>query len=191
MLFDGVTDAVECDKVVINDREIAFAAVSRLIAQGRRRIALITNDDFSVSRERAQGYREALAVHHIPDDGDLILSLPPGEDVEADIRRFLKGRFMDEVLCVNEICGVIGMGIAQELGFSVPNDIAFIGFTDGILSKYAKPSMTSIAQHGEEMGRIAAEMLISRIEGEPEEGDETFRTEFIESTIIHSESTLG
>ncbi len=191
VLFDRVSDAVECDKVVINDREIAYKAVTKLIAEGRKRIALIADHNFSVTHERAEGYKNALAAHHIGIDDDLILSLPDNGDNDEDIRRFFKERQIDAVLCVNEIFGVLGMGIAQELGFSVPKDISFIGFTDGILSKYSKPSMTTVAQHGELMGQTAAKMLIGRIEDEQDVEEEIYRTEIIEATIVNRESTIN
>ncbi|MGB5429860.1 substrate-binding domain-containing protein, partial [Eudoraea sp.] len=74
-----------------------------------------------------------------------------------------------------------------------PEDVAFIGFTDGILSKLATPSLTSVAQHGERMGKIAARMLIEKIERDDEKEfeEETFRTEVIEATLIERESTIN
>ena len=51
VLFDRVTNEIECDKVVINDKEAAFLAVNKFISNGRKKIALITTEDyFSVSR---------------------------------------------------------------------------------------------------------------------------------------------
>jgi LacI family transcriptional regulator len=81
------------------------------------------------------------------------------------------------------------MRIAQKLGYKIPEDISFIGFTDGILSKFSNPTLTSVAQHGERMGEIAAEMLIEKVESESDV--ETYRTEIIEPTIIERESTVN
>jgi len=64
------------------------------------------------------------------------------------------------------------------------------GFTDGLLSKHSIPSLSTIAQHGDRMGKIAAEMLINRVEKEMEiEREEFYRTEIINATIIEREST--
>ena len=75
----------------------------------------------------------------------------------------------------------------------IPEDICFIGFTDGILSKYANPRLTSVAQHGEKMGEVAAKMLIEKVEhaSEDEEEVETFRTEVIETILIERGSTIN
>jgi LacI family transcriptional regulator len=192
VLFDRVTDIIKCDKVIINDKQIAFKAVSKLIADHRKHIALITTDNyFNVSRFRGEGYQEALQAAGIKVDDNLILTLPYDEIDEDVIRRFFQKEKIDAVLCVNEIFAVLSMGIAQELGHRVPEDIAFIGFTDGLLSKYVRPSLTTVAQHGEMMGEIAAQMLIEKIENEPREEEEAYSTEVIEATIIERESTVN
>lgn len=100
---------------------------------------------------------------------------------------FFKNEKVDAVLCVNEIYAIHGMRIVQKMGMKIPDDIAFVGFTDGILSKFSNPTLTSVAQHGEKMGEIAAEMLIEKIESENEV--ETYRTEILEPTIMEREST--
>ncbi len=66
VLFDRITDEIACDKVVINDMEVAYMAVKKLIDDGRRGIALITTDDFfSVSKARENGYLKALEDHNL------------------------------------------------------------------------------------------------------------------------------
>ena len=108
---------------------------------------------------------------------------------ENAIKEFFDAQEVDAVLCVNEIFAVHSMRLVQSKGLKIPEDISFIGFTDGILSKYANPSLTSIAQHGQEMGEISAKMLIEKIESENEE--EIYRTEIIKSTLVERESTIN
>lgn len=191
VLFDRVTDEVNCDKVVINDEEVAHTAVMKLIAEGRKHIALVTTENyFNVSEERSKGYRRGLTEAGYQINENLILTLPYDDINEEMIKDFFKKEEIDAVLCVNEIFAVCCMGIAQKLGFSVPKEISFIGFTDGILSKNSSPSLTSIAQHGEKMGETAARMLIEKIENESDE-EETYQTEILEATIVERESTLN
>ena len=188
VLADRVTDEIECDKVIINDREIAYTAVKKLIDDGRKRIALITTENYlSVGNQRTNGYLDALKESNIEIDENLILKLPEMKMDELAIANFFDREKVDAVLCVWELYAIYGMRVAQEKGFKIPEDIAFIGFTDGLLSKYSNPSLTAIAQHGIKMGETAAEMLIEKIESEKEE--ETYRTEIIASTLIEREST--
>ncbi|MGB5204534.1 LacI family DNA-binding transcriptional regulator [Eudoraea sp.] len=194
VLFDRVTDEVICDKVVINDFEAAYMAVKKLIHDGRKRIALVTTESYlNVSEKRAQGYFQALKDHNLELDKSLILRLPYQFEDETMSETFFATTNMDAVLCVNEIFAVRSMRIAQKNGLRIPEDVAFIGFTDGILSKLATPALTSVAQHGERMGEIAARMLIEKIERDDEKEleEETFRTEVIEATLIERESTIN
>jgi LacI family transcriptional regulator len=50
----------------------------------------------------------------------------------------------------------------------VPEDLSIIGFTDGLISEYSSPSITTVAQHGFTMGKQAVELLIERIEKDSE-----------------------
>ena len=193
VLFDRVTDEVQCDKVVLNDEEIAYQATLKLLKDGRKRIALVTTESyFNVSEKRAEGYVRALEEYNIAVDQNLKLTLPFVGIDEDKIAAFFDSRRLDAVLCVNEIFAVHCMTIAQRKGFNVPEDISFIGFTDGLLSQYSNPTLTTVAQHGERMGEIAAQILIEKVETEFDEDEqETFRTEIVEATLIERGSTLN
>ena len=67
--------------------------------------------------------------------------------------------------------------------------MSFIGFTDGFLSQYAYPSLTVVAQHGQKMGEISAQMLIDKVESEAEE--ETYQTKILEPTLVVRDSTIN
>ncbi len=188
VLFDRVTDEITCDKVVINDKEGAYQAVTKFIEDGRKKIALITTDEYiSVSRDRTAGYKQALLDHDLEFDEELILKLPTMEIDENAIASFFNNTEVDAVLCVNEVFAIASMRYVKAKGHNIPDDISFIGFTDGILSKYANPGLTAVAQHGEEMGEIAAQMLIEKIEVEVEE--ETYVTKVLAPTLIERGST--
>jgi len=191
VLFDRVTDEIDCDKVLIDDEHAALVATERLIGSGKKRIALFTTESYlNVSAKREQGYRKALATNGLAVDEDLILRLPYQFEEENLSEGFFRTRKCDAVLCVNEIFAVRGMRLAQRMGYRIPEDISFIGFTDGLLSRYASPSLTSVAQHGERMGALAAEMLIEKVEREYDETDRrSYRTELIPSSLIEREST--
>ncbi len=191
VLFDRVTDAILCDKVIIDDEEAAYLAVKKLIEMGRRQIALVTTEGYlNVSAKRADGYFRALKEKGIPPDQSLVLQLPYQKEDEIKSEAFFRERTMDAVLCVNEIFAVKCMGIVQKLGKRVPDDIAFIGFTDGILSRLSTPTLTSVDQHGELMGETAARMLIDKIERDHDQPEEEhFETQVIPATLVEREST--
>lgn len=190
VLVDRITNEVDCDKVIIDDELGAYLATKKLIAQGRKKIALITTDDYlSVSKARTEGYKKALLESNMQVDEERILKLSSMEMDEKSIEDFFNRNKVDAVLCVNEIFTVFSMRLVQKKGLRIPDDISFIGFTDGLLSKYANPSLTVVAQHGEKMGEIAAQMLIDKVENENEE--ENYQTKILEPTLVVRDSTIN
>ncbi|WP_318343572.1 LacI family DNA-binding transcriptional regulator [Flagellimonas baculiformis] len=187
VLFDRITNEIDCDKVVIDDELGGYIATKKFIEQGKKKIAMITTGDYlSVSKARTMGYQKALSESSLGVNDDLVLKMPSMEMDENRIKEFLETQKPDAVLCVNEIFAVYSMRLVQKSGLKIPEDISFIGFTDGVLSKYANPSLTVVAQHGEKMGEVSAKMLIDKIESEEEE--ETYQTKILEPTLVIRES---
>lgn len=196
VMFDRVVDEINCDKVIINDLKSSKNAVSELLSNGCKNVAIITTKDYvSVGKLRTQGYLEALEDFGITPDSNLILKVDDelvSEDHLESLENEIKGLFknnsnIDGVFAVNELYAIIAMKVARNLGMNIPEDIQFIGFTDGVLSKHATPSLTTVSQHGQEMGEKAAELLIDNLEREDEE--DYFRTVVIETNLVEREST--
>lgn len=193
VLFDRVTSEVICDKVIIDDKSAAYDAVQTLILSGKRKIALVTTEDYvSVGKLRTDGYSKALLDNDIVVDEKLILRIQDEDDYETAIRNFLKDISIDAILAVNELYAVTVIKEAHKAGIEVPKALSVIAFTDGIISKYSTPTITTVNQNGFRMGQKAAKMLIDRLETEEEaegEYEELYRTEVIETHLIEREST--
>lgn len=189
VMFDRVTSDILCDKVIIDDKAAAYDAVQSLIQSGHKRIALVTTVDYvSVGKLRTDGYTKALLDNDLPFDENLILKVEDIENCEPKISKFIEKFKPDAVFAVNELFAVISIKAANKLGFRVPEDISVIAFTDGIISMYSTPTITTVSQDGIKMGRKAAMMLIDRLESDDED-DEHYRTEVIETHLIEREST--
>jgi len=119
---------------------------------------------------------------------DELLSEDHLDSLENEIEQlFKKNKKIDGVFAVNELYAIMAMKVARKMGMKIPDDIQFIGFTDGVLSKHATPSLTTVSQHGQEMGEKAADLLIDKLEHE--EDEEHFQTVIIETNLIEREST--
>ncbi|KSA13287.1 LacI family transcriptional regulator [Maribacter sp. 6B07] len=191
VLFDRITTEIDCDKVILNDFEAAGDSVTHFVKAGAVKIALITTEKyFNVSESRKEGYLAALKLNNIALDDRLILTLPHDRDNTNLITEFFQNNDVDAVLCVNEIFAIQCMSVIQHLGYTVPDDISIIGFTDGILSRYSSPQLSTVAQHGEKMGELAAKLLIQRMES-VELVEEPFKTEVINATLVKRGSTIN
>ncbi|WJS96116.1 LacI family transcriptional regulator [Flavobacterium johnsoniae] len=193
VMFDRVTNDILCDKVIIDDKAAAYEAVQSLIDNGRKKIALVTTVDYvSVGKLRTDGYEKALLDNGITFNEDLIIKIEDVDTCEITISELLHARAFDAVFAVNELFAVTIIKTASKMGLKVPEDLAVIAFTDGIISKYSTPSITTVSQSGEKMGNKAAKMLIERLEAEEdddEEHTENYTTEVIETHLIKREST--
>lgn len=168
VLFDRVVDEILCDKVVVDDVGAGYKATKHLLDNGRKKIALITTPNHvNVGALRRQGYEKALIENYINTDANLIVEIDETKNVKEQIKKVFE-QDIDGVFAVNEIYAANAMRLVKELGLAIPKDISIIGFTDGLISEYSSPSITTIAQHGFTMGKQAVELLIKRIENELE-----------------------
>jgi len=189
VMFDRVTNDILCDKVIIDDNLAAYEAVQNLINKGFKKIALITTVDYvSVGKLRTEGYMKALRTNDIKVDENLIVKIEDIDNCSDQIENLISNNEIDAVFAVNELFAVTAIKAAKNIGIKVPEDLAIIGFTDGIISKYSSPSITTVSQNGIKMGGKAAKMLIERLESEEEE-EEHYKTEVIETHLVIREST--
>lgn len=188
VMFDRVTNDILCDKVIIDDNLAAYNAVHDLINNDYKKIGLITTVDYvSVGKLRTDGYLKALKNNDIKIDENLIIKIEDIENCTEPIEELIANQKPEAIFAVNELFAVTAIKAAKKLNIKVPEDLAVIGFTDGIISTYSSPSITTVSQNGIKMGNKAAQMLIERLESEDEE--EHYKTEVIETHLVQREST--
>lgn len=196
VMFDRVVKEVACDKVMVDDVQGARKAVMRLLENNCKRIGIITTEDHvSVGRLRTTGYMNALAVNNVPLDESLILKLGDEmnnddslDPLEKEIRGFLTSNTdIDGIFAVNEKYALMAIKVATKLGKSIPNDLQVIGFTDGVLSKYSIPGLSTVSQHGRELGETAVSLLIQRLE--EDNFEPPYENVVVETELIEREST--
>ena len=154
-----------------------------------------TRDHVSVGNLRTVGYMNALALKGIALNEDYILKLDDELDndenidqLQEEVSKFLRDNpELDGLLSVNEKFALMAMKMAPLFGKSIPEQLKVIGFTDGVLSKYANPGLTTVSQHGRELGEQAAAMLIDRLE--EDEFEIPYQHVVIETELIERGST--
>ncbi len=188
VMFDRIVDEIECDKVIVDDAYGAYNATNHLIRSGCKKIALLTTVDYvSVGNLRTLGYKNAISDAGMQVNNELIIKIENIENCQGEIEKLFNDYDFDGVLAVNEVFAVTAMREALERKIKIPEDISFIGFTDGMLSKHSYPRLTTVQQHGYKMGEEAAKLLINKLEEEKEE--EVYTTEIIKTSLIEREST--
>ena len=165
VFFDRVAPGIKGDQVIINDLEAAYQATRHMIDQGRKRIAhFAAPQNLLIGQQRKEGYLKALTEAGIMVDQRLIVEADNFEKARQAMMRLINNGIMpDGIFAVNDITAIGAMKTIQKQGFKVPDDVALVGFSDGRFSGITEPSLSSVDQHGYEMGITATEMLLKRI----------------------------
>ncbi|MEO1033132.1 MAG: LacI family DNA-binding transcriptional regulator [Bacteroidota bacterium] len=189
VMFDRVTEEIDCDKVIVNDLEGAYNATRHLILTGSKKIALISViDNLSVGKLRVEGYKKALQKFNIAVDDKLIVKIGKNEDFETAMKIILSDKAIDGLLCLEESSAVRSLELVKKMSYKIPEDMSIICFTNGKLPRYVTPRITTISQHGKYIGETAAEMLIDRLESK--DSDQIpFTTKVIKTSLIERDTT--
>ena len=164
VMFDRVTDKINCDKVIIDDFDAIYNEVKSLKALGRKKIGFITTiNDLNVGKFRANGFRKASFDFFNKFDKNLILRISKNHDKHQEIEKFIKKNKPDAIISADIICGVISINIARNLNIKIPENLSVVGFGDKTISEYSCPKLTTIYQHGKEIGNRSVELLVDRM----------------------------
>lgn len=165
VFFDRVCNDLASDNVIVDDFAGAFAAVEHLIKIGCKRIAhLSAPQHLLLAQNRQKGYRQAMLKHKVPLDESLIIKCDSFDEALLKTPDLLNlPEPPDAIFAVNELTAAGAMLIVKKFGLRVPEDISIVGFTDGLVSRVTDPSLTTLEQHGLDIGLKAAEILVKRI----------------------------
>jgi LacI family transcriptional regulator len=158
--------------VSFDNYKAAAMAVEHLISLGHRRIGLICGraDVNDRALERRRSFEETMRAHGIEPDPELIFErefeFSEGRDAVATMLQH--ERPPTALFIANDVQAVGALLKCREMGLSVPEDLSIVGFDDLPITQYVNPPLTTVRVPSGEMGRLAAEHLISAIQrGQP------------------------
>lgn len=169
VFFNRVCEDMDVSKVLVDDHAGAFAAVSYLIESGCRRVAHLAGPDTLVgSRNRLNGYRDALLHHGLVPDPDLIISYDLTiEKVNIYVNHLLNlPQPPDALFAINDPTAIEALRVIKSRGLRVPTDISVVGFSNDPVAALIEPGLTTVAQPVEEIGRQAARLLLGHLTNE-------------------------
>lgn len=188
VMFDRIADEVNCDKVIVDDFESAVNATEHLIKAGCRKIALLSAiDNLSVGKLRAKGFYKAIENKGVKVDENLVILTNNNEEFNEKIAGFFIKNKPDGVFALDEHASVTAMKLGIQNGYKIPKDLSIIGFADGVWSRRLTPSLSTVSQHGPEIGEVAANLLIDKLEKKSE--NNKFETHVVKTELRHRDST--
>ncbi|EPE94861.1 LacI family transcriptional regulator (plasmid) [Rhizobium grahamii CCGE 502] len=181
ILFDRTIPALQVDAVTGADREAAIAATRHLQDFGHRQIAYITAKEGAVGEfftneyqlptssvlGRVEGFLATQSANGVLDAHQLVrLGATDQKHTDAVVSHLLNGSAPPTaILASDSLVGLQVLRSLHALGMSVPEDISIISFFNADWTTVTTPPITVVDQPVYEMGRLAAERLIARIDG--------------------------
>jgi len=169
VFFDRILPLPQHSQVSMDNYGGAFAAVDWAIRAGYTHIAHLCGfSHLLISRQRRDGYVDALTKSRLPVRSEWILETRFGEEGGAESFHKLWGQAEKPEL-IFTVSDSVALGVyqaAREYGLRIPEDISVIGFSDIEFASLLSPPLTTVHEPAEELGKQAAALLIEEIENE-------------------------
>ncbi|MFY8187830.1 MAG: LacI family DNA-binding transcriptional regulator [Flavobacterium sp.] len=168
VIFDKISKAIPCSKVIIDDRLAAQTAVQHLIEMGCQNIAHIRgplNPQNAI--DRFLGYKQALEKHDLVYQSKMVractrVSFEEGFAFAKEI--MTQNPETDGFFVITDLVAVGVLSYLNQAGIKVPEQVKVIGFSNWFMSKVISPSLSTIDQPSYEMGTASFEVLLEAIQ---------------------------
>ena len=172
--------------VNVDDARGAEAAATHLLELGHRELAIILLPPTRSHVGNTPTAARRLAGYHAALDR---AGAPPAHTVAAATTMNAGARAFDDfpkgkhhptaVLAMSDMVAIGVMSAAQSAGLDVPRDLSVVGYDDLPLAAWTKPALTTVRQPIVEKGRLAARLLVEKINGRPAESPAPLSTTLV------------
>ena len=156
--------------VADNDYQGAYQLTEHLIQLGHQRIAFLEGpNNMRSSVDRLDGYRAALAAHHIPVYEDLLTRSEFTFDGGRHAAHILLNLNSPPtaIFAGSDEAAFGAIFTARDMGIEIPAQLSVCGYEDLTVSKAIWPGLTSTHQPADETIARAVRMLIAALQGSP------------------------
>ena len=191
VFFDRDSDEIDASKVMVDNEQSAYEAVKHLIENGCKRIAFLAGPiNVSVSNQRRLGYLRALEEAGIQADANLIIHSDYFQDsaISKTHQLMKEVNRPDGILVVSDRLAIGVLIALRELNISVPDEVKMVSFNNEPICSLISPTISSISQPLEEIGRLSVELLLEQIEHKTD--NPVPRVEVLKTKLIERESSV-
>lgn len=158
----------EASYVSIDDISASKAVVDYMVSKGKTKIAILNGPlKYKYARKRKEGFLEALKLNNIKVPSSYIAQIPEfSYDAAISVAtQLLSGDdYPDAIFAVSDVFAVAAMKAAKRIGLKIPDDLSIVGFDNTNLSIMCEPPLTSVRQPQYQLGFLASEILIEKIQ---------------------------
>lgn len=171
VFFDRICTGILTDRVVVDDYNGVCSAVEYLIGTGCKRIAFFGSPShLAISNNRRMGYEDALRKKGLAVNKDFIKICDNYTEALSVTQELLAlPEPPDAFFAVNDETAIGILNVVKACGLKIPEQVSICGFTNNTLAEVSDPLLTSVDQHGYDLGATAMRLLIDRLNGLREE----------------------
>jgi LacI family transcriptional regulator len=166
VLFDRGEEELNVDYVGIDDYKSSHLVVDHLVSQNCKHIAHIAGfKHIRIYKERIRGYKDALEKWNLETkENRIIESNLRLEDGRRIMQQLLDSpERPDAVYVAGDIAALGALQVLLENNIKVPDEIALIGFSDEPFTSLTQPSISTVNQHSDQIGKLTAEAFLERM----------------------------
>jgi LacI family transcriptional regulator len=167
LMVDRIVNSINCDKVLVDDYNAIFNAVSDLIFEGKKSIALVSSiNNLNVGKLRTKGYLAAIQNKQEP----IVLEGQEGY-IESELSKLIESNKIDAIMALDQESSLAAFRIGKVKKVLNNKEVSIIGYASRVISEHLTPKLTTIDQHGKKVGITSAKLLLKRLdstESEPE-----------------------
>jgi DNA-binding LacI/PurR family transcriptional regulator len=177
VVIGGPLESAVLPSVWHDEASVVTEAIRYLAALGHTRVAHVSGvADFVHTTQRTAAFLRA--VDELGLEGEVLETDYSAEGGARATRKLLSSPAPPSaILFDSDLLAVTGLGVVQQMGFSVPDDVSIIGWDDSLISQVVHPPLTAITRDITAYGIAAARRLLEAIEGEAEGDVQTTRGE--------------
>lgn len=169
VFFDRIPDIPSAIRVIVDDYSGAYQATKHLLSQGYKNVLHLAGpSNLKISQERTRGYLDALSEFGIKANPSWVVECTHGTQEEANRLTSILLKTLnpcpDAIFANNDMAAVGALMACKAAGYSVPEDIGIVGFSNWQFCSMVEPSLSSVAQPGFRMGMTATQLLLDLIE---------------------------
>ncbi len=168
VLIDRYIPGVKTNYVLVDNYKGAFDMTEHLISYGLSKIAIlnVTPSHLTTMKQRISGYKDALRKNGYNVNNRLIREVSHHniyECMKETLRDLILKDNIQAIFFLNNKLAIAGLELINKFNLRIPQDISIVSFDDIDVFKFSYPTITSVIQPKEEIGKRAFEILLNQI----------------------------
>ena len=163
VMFDRIIKEITCNKVIVDDYDAVYNVTNHLIRKGKKKIALAsTIHNLSVGKSRIKGYKDAMKNTFNSVNDSLIIKATK-KNIRTSIKELFLNNTVDAIIALDEETSLEVLKKSKAIGLQIPKQLSIVGYASEKIATNVSPALTTINQHGVEIGKTSTKLLIKKL----------------------------